>query len=112
MITLKRTYYEDKTTGLLTLPDGSEIKTLERPWLDNQVIVSCIPEAIYKFKRDHYGKHQWFSVLDVPNRTFIEIHPGSKVSHSEGCILMSKKDCIHMLKWFGSNDEFVLEIIS
>ena len=111
MITLKRDYKQSKTTGILTLPNGAEVETLERPWLDNQVGVSCIPSGIYKFKRDHYGKHQWFSVLDVSNRTFIEIHPGSQVSHSEGCILMSKKDCVHMLKWFGGNEIFVLEII-
>ena len=111
MITLKRNYQQSKTTGILTLPSGAEVETLERPWLDNQVGVSCIPSGIYKFKRDHYGKHQWFSLLDVPGRTFIEIHPGNKVSHSEGCILMSKKDCVHMLKWFGGDEAFVLEII-
>jgi hypothetical protein len=111
MITLKRNYEQSKTTGILTLPNGAEVETLERPWLDNQIGISCIPSGIYKFKRDHYGKHQWFSVLDVSNRTFIEIHPGSQVSHSEGCILMSKKDCVHMLKWFGGDEAFVLEII-
>ena len=111
MITLKRNYEQSKTTGILTLPNGVEVETLERPWLDNQIGISCIPSGIYKFKRDHYGKHQWFSVLDVPDRTFIEIHPGSQVLHSEGCILMSKKDCVHMLKWFGGDEAFVLEII-
>jgi len=99
----------DRTNGVLTLPDGQEINTLERPWLDNKVGISCIPPGVYKFKRDHYGKHQWWSILDVPSRTFIEIHPGNKPSHSEGCILMSRADCERMLEWFDGDETYVLE---
>ena len=110
MITLTRVYQNGRTAGRLTLPDGSEIQTIERPWLDNQVGISCIPEGVYKFKRDHFGKHQWWSILEVPGRTFIEIHPGSKPKHSEGCILMSQADCERMLEWFDGLETYVLEI--
>ena len=110
MITLTRTQKPDHTAGILTLPDGSEIQTIERLWLDNEIGISCIPEGVYKFKRDHFGKHQWWSILDVSNRTFIEIHPGSKPEHSEGCILMSKADCERMLEWFDGDETYILDI--
>ena len=111
MITLVRKPESDRTTGLLTLPDGPPIHTIELPWRDNQVSISCIPPGIYKFKRDHYGRHQWWSILDVPGRTHIEIHQGSKPSHSQGCILMSNHDLKRMLEWFGGIETYVLEII-
>jgi len=101
----------DRTNGFITLPDGKEVKTLERPWLNNQVSISCIPAGIYKFKRDTHGRFQWFRLLDVPNRTHIEMHEGTKPEHSEGCILMSKTD-LNALKWF-CNDEnltYILEV--
>ena len=101
----------DRTTGTLTLPDGTELKTLERPWLDNKPNVSCIPAGIYKFRRDTHGRFQWFRVLDVPGRTHIELHEGTKPSHSEGCILMSN-DGLNALKWWCGNEsiKYVLEI--
>lgn len=101
----------DRTNGILTLPDGTEIKTLELPWKDNEVSVSCIPAGHYKFMRDTHGRFQWFRVLDVPGRTHIEFHEGTKPSHSEGCILMSNED-LQTLKWWCGNEKikYVLEI--
>jgi len=101
----------DRTNGIFTMPDGTELKTLERAWLDNQVGISCIPAGHYKFKRDTHGRHQWFSVLDVPERTHIEFHEGTKPKHSEGCILMSNED-LNTLKWWCGNKSinYVLEI--
>lgn len=77
------------TVGNLELSTGQIITSLERPWLDNQVSVSCIPKGIYKVTRDKTGKHTWFRLEHVEGRTFIEIHEGYRVEHSEGCILFS-----------------------
>jgi hypothetical protein len=100
-----------RTNGILTLPDGYEIETLERPWLDNMVSISCIPSGHYKFKRDTHGRFQWFRVLDVPNRTHIEFHQGSKPKHSEGCILMSTYDLNQMMEFYGDEElTYTLEI--
>ena len=107
--TIDRRYSEKKTDGFLTLPDGSALSTLERPDLDNQVGISCIPEGTYIVRRDTTGKHQWYTIQDVTNRTFIEIHEGSKVEHSNGCILMSKKDLQELYAWFG-DDSWLLTI--
>ena len=112
MITLQREKSpKDRTLGHVNLPDGTLISTLERPWLDNQRSISCIPAGIYKFKLDTHGRFQWFRLLDVPGRSNIEIHLGSKPEHSEGCILMSRPDIKSLLWWF--NDEqltYILEI--
>lgn len=112
MLTLKREYDDDKTTGVLTLPDGTELITLERPWLNNEPFVSCIPEGQYQVMRNQTGKHQWYGLLDVPDRSFIEIHTATRVDHLEGCIgLQSDADCDLLLEWFGDSD-WVLEIVS
>jgi hypothetical protein len=101
----------DRTNGIATLPDGTEIKTLERPWLNNQPNVSCIPAGIYKFKRDNCGRFQWFKVLDVPGRTHIEFHEGHKPTHSEGCILICFDGLKAMESFFNDYElEYVLEI--
>lgn len=101
----------DRTNGIWTLPDGTEIKTLERPWADNQVSVSCIPAGVYKFRRDTHGRFQWFRILDVPNRTDIEVHEGFEPRHSEGCVLMSHDELKALLWWCGDESiEYVLEI--
>lgn len=102
---------KDRTNGTFILPDGEELKTLERPWLNNQTGISCIPAGHYKFKRDTHGRFQWFRVLDVPGRTHIEFHEGNKPEHSEGCILMSR-EALNAMKWFYNdvNLNYVLEI--
>jgi hypothetical protein len=87
----------DRTNGRVTLPDGTEYPSLERPWFDNRAYVSCIPAGNYKFKRDTTGRFQWFEVLDVDNRTNIEMHLGTKPSHSEGCILLPI-ECLKNMK--------------
>lgn len=84
---LKRTYHQDRTTGIVQLKKGKVIHTLERPWKENQVGISCIPEGRYLIKRDKHGKHRWFKVMDVKGRTAIEWHEGHRPEHSEGCIL-------------------------
>lgn len=102
----------DRTNGILTLPDGTEYKSLERPWLNNQTSISCIPAGHYKFKRDTHGRFQWFRVLDVTGRTSIEMHLGTRPSHSEGCILLPK-ECLKAMRDFFFSDldlTYILEI--
>ena len=84
---LKRDYQTHSTPGILRFPSGFAVTTLERPWLDNKVNVSCIPKGTYRVQRDRHG-HTWFKILDVEGRSAIEIHEGYKVSHSAGCILL------------------------
>lgn len=120
MITLYRTYFEDRTEGELLLPDGTALAVLERPWVNNKPFVSCIPEDIYRVRRNTTGKHQYYELLDVLNRRFIEIHVAYKVSELQGCLAPclelvdgrtkgSPEACQLLLDWFEDND-WVLEI--
>jgi hypothetical protein len=111
MIRLVREYSETFTKGVLTLPNGTEIDTIEPPWVNNKVNKSCIPKGVYKFVRDHSGKYQWWKILDVEGRTHIEIHEGYKPSHTQGCILMSRDNLVKMLEFFDGPETYVLEIV-
>ena len=117
---ITRTEFADRNEGILTLPDGQQITSLERPWLNNKPFVSCIPIGIYIVDRDKTGKHQWYKLREVIGRSFIEIHPASKPEQLEGCIAPcmyikngigygSVEACGLILKWYG-NDSFALEI--
>ena len=117
---ITRTHFADRTEGILTLPDGQQIATLERPWLDNKPFFSCIKPDIYIVDRDKAGTHRWYRLRDVDGRTDIEIHIANLVSELMGCIAPcmyikngvgygSQEACELILKWFGDNS-FVLEI--
>ena len=90
VLTLARNYLSDRTIGVL-FGSGIYLKTLERPWIDNQVSISCIPEGAYHVKRDKTGRFQYYAVQNVPGRTNIEFHEGNLVNHSQGCILVGKR---------------------
>ena len=102
----------DRFNGIATLPDGSEYNSLERPWLNNQVSVSCVAAGSYKFMRDTQGRFQWFKLLYVEGRTNIEMHLGIDPWHSEGCILLPKPCLLAMKNTFYNNLglTYVLEI--
>lgn len=92
---LKREYFPKQTNGIFTLFNATfQTFTLERPWLDNEPNISCVPEGIYFVRRDTTGKYKWFEVEDVPNRGEIELHGANKVEDLQGCIGMGleKKD--------------------
>jgi len=95
MIELRRRYNPDGTFGQMTLEDGSVFATVERPWLNNQVGISCIPEGIYTLvmrdseviNRTTHGKYlRGWNVANVPNRSFIMIHIANFPRDVQGCI--------------------------
>jgi len=96
----------DRTNGKLLLPDHTEFPTLELPWRDNQVNISCIPAGNYRFKRDTHGRHQWFRMMYVPERTHIEFHAGGSPRDSHGCILISP-ECYHAMLFFYGDEKLI-----
>jgi hypothetical protein len=61
--------------------------TVERPWLNNQHKVSCIPPGQYVCRRIDSPKHgDCFEVMNVPDRDMIEIHSANLAEQLEGCI--------------------------
>ncbi len=117
---LARSYLPTKTVGIFKHEDFKR-HSLELPWCGNKPNESCIPEGSYVVKRDKTGRHQWYSVQDVKERTFIEFHPAWTVKDLLGCIglgisLNSKFDPIDpeqamldLLEYAG-NEDFLLTI--
>ena len=87
-ITLTRfAYLEDCTFGHLVLPTGAHLYTIERPWLDNEAFVSCIPEGAYPLEWDATGRIQNVPRLrDTQPRTQINIHVANWAHQLHGCI--------------------------
>ena len=55
-LNLNREYYEKSTIGELSIDGEFVCYMLERPWDDNKVRVSCIPEGEYPLTLKKYGR--------------------------------------------------------
>lgn len=76
------------TLGNLASEDGKfDLFILERPWLNNKKMVSCIPEGEYitTYHNGRRFKDVW-RVLDVENRTGILFHPANFIRQLNGCL--------------------------
>ena len=83
------------TLGTLTLPNGWECSTIERPWLNNKVNESSIPAGTYQvapFSGDKYK--DVYQILDVPKRTYILFHVANWSHQLQGCIAVGGKHCL------------------
>jgi hypothetical protein len=87
--TLKRIIISNKAIlGIWIDSEGKEIcRTLENP-IRETTKDSAIPIGTYECEKDNHGKFQFYKVLNVPNRTAIEIHQGNYEKDTEGCILV------------------------
>lgn len=70
---------------------GESFFIVERPWLDNQVNVSCIPAGEYLvIKRDGSNSDLKYpdawQICDVPGRTGIVMHVANHPIEVEGCL--------------------------
>jgi len=61
---------------------------IELPWLENQKMKSCIPEASYSLKARNSEKFNHHLILEnVPGRSLILIHPANDAkTELLGCI--------------------------
>lgn len=88
MIALTRfAIYPDRCLGYLSFEDHRWY-SIERPWLDNEPFISCIPEGRYTLKRvnsPRFGAGRW-EVSEVPGRWHILIHTANFPHDVEGCI--------------------------
>ena len=71
-------------------------KTIERPWLQNQNRVSCIPPGTYNFVKSKANNNPKLGdvlrLTNPPFRNGILVHVGTKPTDSEGCILPTQLD--------------------
>lgn len=85
---LIRSYDPDGTNGELRCGRKIICFTIELPWLQNQRNISCIPEGRYELKKrfvQKFGLH--LLLVDVPDRSWILIHPANDAkAQLKGCI--------------------------
>ncbi len=86
---LNRLLQGDKgTNGQLTYNGVPICYTIERPWLDNQRRISCIPADTYIITKRYSKKFGWHLLVNnVPNRSLILFHPANNaIKELLGCI--------------------------
>ena len=88
-ITLTRIRSEDNHTVGILEAVGEKFYTLEKPWKENEQNVSCVPAGFYEFGPFDGNKYKkvW-EIKDVPDRSFILLHAGNIVEHTQGCVLV------------------------
>ena len=88
MIEIYRWYHEDCVIGRLKYKNF-QCFTLELPDRDNVRNISCIPEAIYNWKKkESLALGEILHLQHVPERDYIYIHAGNYTRQIEGCILV------------------------
>lgn len=87
-LTLKRLEATEGGTRGVLMMDGIVIAcTVELPWLNNQVNVSCIPCGVYPVVVHESPSRGWvFWIKDVPGRTNVQIHVANVPSELRGCV--------------------------
>lgn len=80
-------YAPDGTFGLMPV-DGVVLYTVERGWLDNAPMISCIPEGTYTCRPRYFFRKEYdaIEVCDVPGRTHILFHKANLPHQLAGCI--------------------------
>lgn len=86
------------TIGILSVDGEPKLLTLEKPWVDNQASISCIPAGTYQAQEVRHRIttggtkiERTFQVKDVPKRAGILFHVGNSIKDTQGCILVGKK---------------------
>ena len=85
-------YTREGTFGVLLDGGTPFCLSIERPWLNNQKNISCIPLGIYICQRVFSPKFgNTFEVSFVPDRTSILFHKGNIMDDSHGCIVLGEQ---------------------
>lgn len=80
------------TFGVLSEGQIPFALTLEPPWRNNKVKVSCIPPGEYLCNTVNSSLHGFtFEVNQVENRTHILFHTGNIGKNTKGCILVGEQ---------------------
>jgi hypothetical protein len=80
-----------QTLGAMTIKGTDfKCKTIERPWKNNENMISCIPKGSYfvKWTPSPRLKRSTYEVMEVPGRAGIRIHPANYAQELHGCIAL------------------------
>lgn len=82
---------------------GCLLYTVERPWLENRPLISCIPEGSYACQPRMFfrGNYPAIEVTGVPDRTYILFHKANLPEQLGGCIAPAIDLGCHHDKWAG-----------
>lgn len=99
---------------------GMQFCSLERPWLDNQPMVSCIPAGTYHLvEHDSPRFGRCYAVMGLgvgltpgkDARTFILIHAANIVDELSGCIAVGAFHTVMQGKWAIANSRKALGLL-
>jgi len=78
----------DGTFGMIQVPDGPTIYTVEDRWNFNRKNVSCIPAGKYRCSSRRFNRAGYDAIQleDVPGRSFILFHVANTHRDIRGCI--------------------------
>jgi hypothetical protein len=98
----------DCTSGYLSVNGAVQMYALEKPWKNNQPLISSIPPGTYhgRLRYDHADRWR-IELSDVPERSNVQIHIGNTTADSLGCILVgSDIDANSLCRLSGSKDAY------
>ena len=93
LLIIRDTFTDKSTIGTLFINEERFCDTLELPYINNESLISCIPQGSYKVRlrlpresatRDYLH----LLVKDVPNRKWILFHRGNTAKDTRGCVLV------------------------
>ena len=121
-----QSYVPDGTFGVIRINGEFTCLSLEPPWRNNQIDVSCIPEGQYlaeRFDSPEFG--ETFRFIDVSPRSNVEFHIGNTIKDTRGCILLgsylatfdghkgiarSRRAFDHFMVILGTVDEILVDV--
>ena len=87
---MRLTRYAYLDNGTYSWFECGEVRlyTIERPWINNEAGISCIPIGEYECKprRFYSGGYDAIEVRDVPGRTHILFHVANFPHQVKGCL--------------------------
>lgn len=118
----RHSYHPGATVGEIRFNDRV-FHTIERPWLNNQPFVSCIPEGFYLCRPYSSAKYpDVYEIVGVPGRDKILIHVANYAKDVQGCIglglgistdrlmVTSSRDALSAFKNLIGSESFYLNI--
>lgn len=102
-LTITRFAYSELGTFGRFFVDGQVLYTVERPWLNNIQVQSCIPEGVYQCSPQFYnrGGYAAVEIKDVPGRTHILFHKGNTMNDVAGCVVVVSRLGVCKSTWGG-----------
>ena len=96
MLVLERSYLDNCTIGKISYYGKFVCYGIERPWLNNEPNISCVPAGVYDLERYDSAQHPHCFALLSKNlgvgltsdyhRSYCLIHIGNFVEDVSGCI--------------------------